>query len=35
MGLIQKAVDRMVSEKVPHRRRKRLIIFIAIITPIA
>ena len=32
MGLIQKAVDRMVSEKVPHRRRKRLIIFIAIIT---
>lgn len=32
MSFFSKAVDRMVSEKVPPRRRKHLIIFIAIIT---
>ncbi len=32
MGFFSKAVDRMVSEKVPPRRRKHLIVFIAIIT---
>ena len=32
MGLFQKAVDRVVSDKVPHKQRKRLIIFIALIT---
>lgn len=32
MGLIQKAVDRMVSEKVTQKRRKRMIVFVAIIT---
>lgn len=32
MGLFEKAIDKMVSEKVSFRRRKRLIAFIAIIT---
>lgn len=32
MGFFNKVVDKMVSEKVPHKRRKRLIVFVAIIT---
>ncbi len=32
MGLFKKAIDRMVSEKVTHKGRKRMIIFVAIIT---
>lgn len=32
MGLFKKAVDRMVSDKIPHKRRKRMIVFIAILT---
>lgn len=32
MGLFKKAIDKMISEKVSHKRRKRLIVFIAIIT---
>ncbi len=32
MGLFKKAVDRLVSDKVPHKRRKRMIIFVALIT---
>lgn len=32
MGFFNKIVDNMVSEKVPRKRRKRLIVFIALIT---
>ena len=32
MGLFSRAVDRMVSEKVPHKRRRRMIVFVAILT---
>lgn len=32
MGFFNRIVDSMVKEKVPHKRRKRLIVFIAIIT---
>lgn len=32
MGFFNRIVDNMVKEKVPHKRRKRLIVFIAIIT---
>lgn len=32
MGLFSRAVDRMVSEKVPHKRRRRMIVFVAVIT---
>ncbi len=32
MGLLKEAVDKMVSEKTSYKKRKRLIIFIAIIT---
>lgn len=32
MGFFNKAVDKMVNERVPLRKRKRLIVFIAIIT---
>lgn len=32
MGFFSKVVDKMVDEKVPHKRRKRLIVYLAIIT---
>lgn len=32
MGFFNRIVDSMVKEKVPHKRRKRLIVFVAIIT---
>ena len=32
MGLFSRAFDRMVSEKVPHKRRRRMIVFVAILT---
>ena len=32
MGFFNKIVDNMVSEKVPRKRRKRLIVFVALIT---
>lgn len=32
MSFLNKIVDKMISEKVPHKRRKRLIVFIALIT---
>lgn len=32
MGFFNKIVDKMVSEKVPRKRRKRLIVFVALIT---
>lgn len=32
MGLFKKIIDRMVSEKVAHKTRKRMIVFVAVIT---
>lgn len=32
MGFFNRIVDNMVKEKVPHKRRKRLIVFVAVIT---
>lgn len=32
MGLFNRIIDKMVSDKVPFKKRKRLIVFVAIIT---
>ena len=32
MGLFKRALDRLVSDKAMHRRRKRTIVFVAVIT---
>lgn len=32
MGFFSKAVDEMINEKVPHKKRKRIIVFVTVIT---